>query len=164
MGRIAAPYGVKGWLKVQPFTETIDGLLDYPQWQVGNDVQGTQWRTVQVEEGRIHNRVLLVHLAGLEDRTAAEAMTGLDVAVAKNELPAPGLDEFYWDQLTGMRVSNPRGTVIGRVSGLIESGAHDILRVAGEDGKERLIPFVAAIVKDVDVPAGCITAEWELDY
>lgn len=161
MGRIAAPYAVKGWVKVQPFTECIDGLLDYPEWQVG---RGVHWQSRHLAEGKLHGQVLLAKLEGIEDRVAAESLVGQEIAVSRNELPEPDENEYYWDRLVDLMVVNPRGTLLGRITGFLESGAHDILRVQGEDGVERLIPFVAAIVLNVDEVAGRVTVEWEADY
>lgn len=159
MGRIAAPYGVKGWIKVQPYTEYLDSLLDYPVWQLG---RGGAWRPYRVLDGRPHSRFLLAKLEGVGDRDAAERLRGMDVAVARDELPEPGEDEYYWDDLIGLEVVNASGVRLGRVEGLLETGAHDVLRVVGE--RERLIPFTAPIVLEVDPSAGCIRVAWEADY
>ncbi len=159
MGRIAAPYAVRGWIKVHTYTEYLDSLLDYPVWQLGGD--GT-WRTYTVEDARIHGSSLIAKLAGVDDRTAAEAIKGLDVAVGRDELPPAGPDEYYWDDLIGLDVVNTHDEPLGQVSGLLESGAHDLLKVSGE--RERLIPFVAAIVLEVDLVARRVRVDWEKDY
>lgn len=159
MGRIAAPYGVKGWVKVKPYTEYLDSLLDYPVWQLG---KGGGWRPYRVLEGRPHNKFLLAELEGVGDRDAAQQLRGLEVAVARDELPEPDEDEFYWDDLIGLAVVNVSGVSLGRVEGLLETGAHDVLQVVGD--RERLIPFTAPIVLEVDLAAGCIRVDWEADY
>jgi 16S rRNA processing protein RimM len=159
MGRIAAPYGVKGWVKVHPYTEYLDSLLDYPVWRLGK--RGV-WRSYRLLEGRPHNRFLLAELEGVGDRDAAERLRGMDVAVARAELPEPDEGEYYWDDLIGLEVVNSSGSCLGRVEGLLETGAHDVLRVKGE--RERLIPFTAPIVLEVDRSGGCIRVDWEAEY
>ncbi|MCS6786340.1 MAG: ribosome maturation factor RimM [Thiobacillaceae bacterium] len=159
MGRIAAPYGVRGWVKVQPFTEWLDSLLDYPVWRLGRD---GVWQTYTVLEGRPHGRHLAVHFEGVDDRDAAERLRGREVAVLRAELPQPEEGEYYWDDLIGLAVLNTAGVELGRVVGLLETGAHDVLRVVAE--RERLIPFTAPIVLEVDLAAGVIRVDWELDY
>lgn len=159
MGRVAAPYAVRGWIKVQPFTEYVDNLLDYPVWQVG---KANRWQAYELLEAKVHGQFLLAQLKGVDDRTAAEAMQGLEIAVARSELPPAADDEYYWDDLIGLEVVNLTGESLGKVEGLLETGAHDVLRVAGE--RERLIPFKAPIVGKVDLEAGKIEVDWGLDW
>ena len=159
MGRVAAPYAVRGWIKVQPFTEYVDNLLDYPVWQVGKT---NRWQAYELLEAKVHGQFLLAQLKGVDDRTAAEAMQGLEIAVARSELPPAADDEYYWDDLIGLEVVNLTGESLGKVEGLLETGAHDVLRVAGE--RERLIPFKAPIVGKVDLEAGKIEVDWGLDW
>lgn len=160
MGRIAAPYAVRGWVKIQTFTETLDSLLDYPVWHLG---KAGKWRAYEVVEAKIHSQHLVAQLDGVNDRNASEALQGMGVAVAREELPAAEEDQYYWDDLIGLAVVNLAGEDLGKVAGILESGAHDIMKVvAGE--QERLIPFTAPIVQEVDTVAGRIVVDWGLDW
>jgi 16S rRNA processing protein RimM len=159
MGRVAAPFGVKGWVRIQVFTEAVDGLLDYPSWWLGRD---GDWRVGQVEEADVHGRTLVARLAGCEDREAAVALTGAQIAVTRGELPAPEPGEYYWRDLQGLRVVNLQGDELGTVSHLLETGAHDVLVVRGEN--ERLIPFVDAYVVKVDLARGELVVDWGADF
>ena len=105
--------------------------------------------------------------AGVADRTAAEAMKGMLVGAPRAALPAVPEDEFYWADLVGLKVVNQAGESLGRVDGLIETGANDVLRVVDTDAAEsveRLLPFVAAVVGKVDVAAGVVHVDWERDW
>lgn len=159
MGRISAPYAVRGWVKIQPHTEYIDSLLDYPVWHVGRN---GQWRRFRLVEGKVHTQYLLAHLEGVDDRDAAEGLMGMDIAVLREEMPEAEDGEYYWDDLIGLEVVNSEGVALGRVTGLLETGAHDVLQVKGE--RERLIPFVDAYVREVDLEGGRIVVDWGLDY
>lgn len=159
MGRIAAPYAVKGWVKIQTFTEYLDSLLDYPVWWLG---KSGQWREREVVEAKIHGQFLLAHLEGVDDRDAAEALNGHEVAVARAELPDAEEDEYYWSDLIGFQVVNLAGETLGRLDGFLETGAHDVMRVRGE--KEFLIPFTAPIVDRVELEDKRIVVDWGLDY
>jgi len=159
MGRIAAPYAVKGWVKLQTFTEYLDSLLDYPVWKLGRN---GQWRDVKVLEAKVHGDSLVALLDGVPDRNKAETLRGLDVGVVRSELPDPDEDEYYWDELLGLEVFNLAGESLGMVDGLLETGAHDVLKVGS--GGRLLIPFVEAIVREVDLDAGRIVVDWEKDY
>jgi 16S rRNA processing protein RimM len=159
MGRIAAPFGVKGWVKVQPFSADPTALMDYGSWRVGHGEARTPYVVEAVQD---HGNVLVAKLAGIDDRDAAYALRGQEISVARSDLPAPEKDEFYWSDLIGLRVKNREGIELGRVDSLMETGAHDVLVVKGK--KEHLIPFVAAFVGTVDLEKGTIEVDWGEDY
>ena len=166
LGRVLGAFGIHGWVRVKPFTETFDGLIDQPVWTL--QLRSTT-RTMQVEELKPHSGALLAKLAGIDDRNEAEALRGADVTIGREKLPAADEGEYYWNDLIGLIVRNVRGVELGRITGLIAAPAHDVLRVQGgsNDGdppNEQLIPFVEPIVHEVDVPGGSVTVDWEADY
>ena len=163
MGRVNAPFGVKGWVKIKPFTETLDALLDYPEWQIGKD---GQWRKAEVEDATLHGDFVVAKLAGCNDRDAAFALRGQEIAVYREELPDTEEGEFYWEDLIGLAVVNRDGVELGKVASLMGTGAHDVLVVKGEKeiSKEILIPFVEVYVLNVDLAQGRIEVDWGLDY
>ena len=105
-----------------------------------------------------------VMLDGVADRTAAEAMKGFLVGAPRAALPKTAEDEFYWADLVGLEVINTVGERLGKVVGLIETGANAVLRVVGDEGTERLLPFVSAVVLAVEQDAGLIRVEWGSDW
>ncbi len=135
MGHIAGPYGVLGWIKVFPYTEYVDGLADYPVWWLGRGSGGDgKWREVKVNECAIHGNVLTASLEHCSDRTAAMRLKGLQVAVPRSQLPVlskTGEDGYYWSDLIGLEVVNLQGESLGKVTGLLETGANDVLQVQG---------------------------------
>ncbi|AKR44217.1 ribosome maturation factor RimM [Methylophilus sp. TWE2] len=175
MGRIVAPYGVYGWLKVVPDTEYLDGLLDYEVWWIG---KAPNWRETSIEQAKIHNDVLLVKLVGVSDRDAAFALKGQQIAVPREALPEPDEGEYYWSDLIGLHVRNTEGVDFGKITQVLETGANDVLvvrelkptQVKGKDGKlreeyrERLIPFTSEAVPEVDVKAGTVLVDWDADF
>ncbi len=164
MGRIVAPYGVLGWLKVLPDTETLDGLFDYPTWWVGKD---DQWRELEVQEAKVHNDVLVVKLKGVDDRDAAFACKGKQVAVPRESLPAAGEDEYYWSDLIGLTVKNTQDVDFGQIVDVLETGANDVFVVSTgkERGNvERLLPFIDQVVLNVDMQAKTMLVDWGADF
>ena len=159
MGRIAAPFGVKGWVKVQPFSDDPGALMDFESWRVG---RGEQQKHFSVEAIQDHGKALVAKLAGVDERDAAYALRGQEISVAKHDLPPPEENEFYWSDLIGLKVVNREGVELGTVDSLMESGANDLLVVKGK--REHLIPFVAAFVGAVDLAGGTIEVDWGEDY
>jgi 16S rRNA processing protein RimM len=159
MGRVSGPFGVKGWVKLQPFTQAPENLLAYPTWWVGGD---GSWQQSRIEGGHVQGDSVVAKIAGCEDRDAAALYRGKDVAVPRDAFPQPAANEFYWADLVGLRVVNEQGEDLGAVKEVFETGANDVLVVQG--GRERLIPFTAPVVKQVDVAARVIRVDWGSDY
>ena len=162
MGRIIAPYGVQGWLKVRPFTGSPKALLAYGGWWLG--AEGGAWRKLKVLAARSHGDLVLAQLEGLTRREDAAAWCGAPVGVPRAALPALAKGEVYLADVLGLEVVNREGTVLGHVTGLGETGAHPVLQVRLGKGPERLIPLVAAHVDAVDLAAGRIAVDWQPDY
>jgi 16S rRNA processing protein RimM len=162
MGQVLGPFGVKGWLKIRPSTEAIGALLDYPQWWVEAKAGADHWRAMAPVEGHEHGITLLVRLEGMTARNEAQELKGARIAVPRADLPEAPADEFYWTDLIGMSVVNLQGVALGVVTGLLDTGAHDVLQVRGE--REYLIPFVEVFVTDVDQQAKVICVDWLPDY
>jgi 16S rRNA processing protein RimM len=166
MGQVLLPYGVRGWIKVRPFTEAPATLLDHAAWWV--DAGGRDgWKRYEMRTGRVHSDTLLAELAGVETREAALALKGRDIAVPRSALPAARAGEIYWADLVGLAVVNSEGTALGCVAGVTEHGAHPLLRVArpaGETGPERLIPYVPAHVVAVDLAGRRVDVDWSAEF
>jgi 16S rRNA processing protein RimM len=159
MGRVGAAFGIKGWIKVQPFTQAVDGLLQHPAWWLG---RYGGWARSRVESGTVHGRSLIAKLEGCDDRKAAARLKGLNVAIPRSELPANADGEYYWSDLIDLHVANREGVALGRVVRLIETGASPVLVVHGTH--ERLIPFAEPVVVSVDVADGTLTVDWGADF
>lgn len=161
MGRVVAPYGVFGWLKIVPDTEEFDGLLDYKKWWIGKD---NDWRELTVKEAKTHNDVLVVKLQGIDDRDAAFACKGKQIAVSRALLPTLENDEYYWSDLIGLAVENQQGVSFGKVSDVFATGANDVIVTKSEDGQERLLPYIAQVVLDVSLEAKTMLVDWDANF
>lgn len=159
MGRVSAPHGVKGWIKVQPFTQEIGGLLGYPEWWLDRD---GEWRQHRIAESAVHGTLVLARLEGCTDREAAAALKGAEVAIPRRLLPENREGEYYLSDLLGMEVLNRRGVHLGRVAKVLETGANNVLVLEGE--RELLVPFVDSVILAVDLAGGRLSVDWELDY
>lgn len=161
LGVVLGAFGIQGWVRIKPLSADTTSLLAVNEWTL---TLGSAARAAQVTEAKQHTGSVLAKIAGIEDRDQAEAWRGAEVAVLRQQLPQAEPGEYYWSDLIGMAVRNVEGVDLGRVAGLIEAPAHDVLRVAGESGTEQLIPFVEPIVRDVDVATRAITVDWQKDY
>lgn len=160
LGKVAGAFGIKGWVKLQSWTEPPQHIFDYQPWLL--QIAG-QWSEWQVAESHRHGRSLIARLPGIEDREQAAALAGAVIAVRREQLPAAGPGEYYWADLIGLEVRLMDGRNLGRVQGLMATGSNDVLIVQGD--RERLIPFVPGqVVKQVDLDAGRICVEWDPEF
>ncbi|MEJ7833773.1 MAG: ribosome maturation factor RimM [Nocardioides sp.] len=157
VGRIGKPHGLRGEV-------TLDVRTDEPERRFapgaalraqapGGSVFGEPVLTVA--RTRWHQSTLLATFEEVGDRNAAEVARGvvLHATVDADENPQDP-DEFYDHQLIGLTAYDVGGARLGVVAGLVHGGAQDLLRVTTPDGREGLVPFVTALVPEVDVAAG----------
>lgn len=169
VGRISAAHGIKGWLKVQSFTQPADNLFEYHPWWLKTPHGVKQ---VEIDASRPQGKGYVVHIKGVDDRDLASRYTGQIIAVERAQLPALDAGDYYWHQLEGLRViSRYQGQPqnLGRVANLLETGANDVLVVAPDsesiDQRERLVPYVPEqYVLSVDLAAGTIEVDWDPDF
>jgi len=179
VGRILGAWGLKGWVKIQPFASDPQALFSSRRWFIKPPEEGAVKRPLaakpaalptflKITEAKDHGDVVVALAQGVADRDGAEALRGARVFVARSSFPTPDADEFYWIDLIGLDVINRQGERLGAVAGLIDTGPHSVLRVAPTPGapqtEERLIPFVGAYIDDVSLVERRITVDWGLDF
>ena len=160
LGRIRGPYGVKGWVHVESYTDPPARLLDYREWLV-KTANGEQLVPL---EARPHGAQLVARFEGIEDRDQAARLTGAAISVARSLLPQLKEREFYQADLIGMRVRNREGVELGILSHFVESPGGALMVIQGE-GRERWVPAAPRHLTKVDVKARLIEVDWpaELD-
>ncbi len=156
VGRIGKPHGVRGEVTVEVRTDEPERRFQRGALLRAQTPRGSASGIVSLEvvSVRWHGSSLLVRFAELADRTAAEGArnTLLLVDVPADQTPEDP-EEFYDHQLVGLAVVDLDGESIGEVTGVVH-GAQDLLEVRARDGRDTLVPFVAALVPEVDVQGG----------
>jgi 16S rRNA processing protein RimM len=152
MGRVAGSYGVRGWIKVG---RPEAGLAGCGEWWIDGEPHA-------VKETKEHSGTLLARLDGVGNREAARKLRGRAVSVSRAALPAPEAGHYYLADLIGLEVVNERGEKLGVVKRLFTNGAQDVMELAGD--RERLLPWVPTVVKNVDLQKRRIEVEWGADW
>jgi 16S rRNA processing protein RimM len=164
LGRLVAPYGVKGWLHLHPFGDDPVSWKRMPQWWLSrDDGADAQWNAAKLSGLRQHGKGWVAKLEGVDSCAAAEAMAGCYVAAPRQDLPTTAKGEYYWADLIGLKVVNKQGESIGIIESIIETGANAVLKLHNGD-EARLLPFIEQVVKKVDVAGGCMTVDWQVDW
>jgi 16S rRNA processing protein RimM len=160
MGRVVAPWGVKGWVKVEPYSDERDSLCGFPNWLL--EKRG-KLQPVAVAECKVHGAHVVARFEGCDDRDQAEAWRGAQVMLRRGELPPPEPNEVYQADLIGLTVLGANGERLGRIVEILENPGNPVLRVAGED-RERLVPFVPPVIRALDIEGGIVELEWGADW
>lgn len=155
VGVIAGAHGLRGLLRVRPFTDTPEDVAAYGPVETED---GTRTLTLSVAN-RVGKGLVLVRADGIADRTAAEALKGARLYVSRECLPAPEEDEFYYSDLIGLAAVTGDGVEVGRIRAVHEYGAGDSLEIAGADGSVATIPFTRAAVPQVDIAGGRVVID-----
>jgi 16S rRNA processing protein RimM len=157
VGRIGKPHGLRGEVTVGVRTDEPERRFAPGSTLRAEPPPGSasSLRTLTVVGARRHQSALLVAFEELPDRTAAEGARGivLHASIPADESPEDP-DEYYDHQLVGLAAYDVDGTPLGTVAGLVHGGAQDLLRVDTPDGREALVPFVKALVPEVDLAGG----------
>lgn len=157
LGRISGVYGIRGWVKVYSDTEPRDQITRYTPILLGSD---GRWREARIEDGRSQGKGVVMKIEGCDDRDAAAALMGSEIAVWRDQLPPLPEGEYYWADLVGLEVRTLDGIRLGVVEDLFQTGANDVIVVKGD--RERLIPYVPGdVVREVDLDGHTLTVDWD---
>jgi 16S rRNA processing protein RimM len=174
VGRVSGAFGVKGWIKVQPFSLDASALFASTTWWLSSSAAPRPQplpASLKVIDLREQGDGLVALVEGVNERNGAEALRGVTLHVSRTSFPRIGnQNEFYWIDLIGLDVLNRDGTALGVVIDLIDTGPHCVLRIAPPGvtkptpAQEVLIPFLSQYGCDVDLAAKRITVDWDLAW
>lgn len=159
LGRIVGVFGVKGWVRIESYTRPREAIFRYSPWALGLK---SGWERRAVIDGETQSKSLVAKIEGIDDRELARELIGTEIAIPREDLPAPEKGEIYWADLIGCSVVNQENRDFGKVTGLLETGANDVLIVEGEI--ERLIPYTDEAVKEVDLDRALIKVDWDEEF
>jgi 16S rRNA processing protein RimM len=154
VAKIGAAHGVRGEVRLWTFTEDPLAVTRYGPLSTKDGTR--QFEVTKAREARDH---LVATLKGIDDRTAAEKLNGVELYIARDQLPATDDDEYYHSDLIGLAAETTAGEPLGRVIAMHNFGAGDIIEIAPPAGSTLLLPFSNAVVPTVDVKGGRVIIE-----
>jgi 16S rRNA processing protein RimM len=154
VAQIGAAHGLRGEVRLRSFTADPMAVKDYGALESEDGA-----RRFEIQALRPAKDVLIARLAGIADRTAAEALCNLRLFVARDRLPPPEADEFYHADLIGLAVVARDGRELGAVVALHDFGAGDLIEVKLAHGASVMLPFTKAVVPEIDVAGKRIVVE-----
>ena len=154
VARIGAAHGVRGAVKLWTFTEDPLAVTHYGPLTTKNGAR--QFEVTQVREAKDH---LVATIKGVASREDAERLNGIELYIAREQLPATDDDEYYHADLIGLAAVNTADEPLGRVAAIHNFGAGDIIEIAPPQGPTLLLPFTNAVVPTVDLKGGRVLIE-----
>lgn len=148
---IGAPHGVKGEVRVKPFTADFDGIDAY------GALRSNDGRRFKIKRMFPAKNVMVVKFEGVNSREEAAALTGTELFIERHRLPQPEDDEIYIADLIGLEARTPANTIIGTVKTVENFGAGDLLDIALATGGSTYVEFSYANVPEIDLDNGCLT-------
>ena len=159
VGRIGRAHGVRGWVRVHSFCDPAKNLLSYKPWHVLVD---DKWTLLPLKHATLASKCLLAQLEDCVTRDQAMMWTDRCIGISQEQLPQLADQEFYWQQLVGLRVHTLQGVDLGVVEQLLETGANDVLVV--QNGRQRLVPYAKDVVQHVDLKQGLMVVDWDPEF
>ncbi len=154
VARIGAAHGVRGEVKLWPFTEDPLAVLSY-----GPLTSKDGARHFEVVRARVAKDHLVATLKGVANRDDAARVNGVELYIARDALPETDDGEYYHTDLIGLRAIDTQGGEIGKIFAIHNFGAGDIIEIAPPTGPTLLLPFTDAVVPSVDLAQGHVVIE-----
>lgn len=152
IGVITAAFGLRGQVKMRAITNNPDALRRVETLYLGPG--RTPYRLTGIQQPKPGTLVLT--LAGVSDRTAAEGLRSTEVFIHERDTTPLAEDEYFIHQLYGLQVLAEDGAAIGRVREVLETGANEVLVVTRPGQADALIPMIRDVVRELDIPGGRI--------
>ena len=148
-GRVVGAHGVRGAIKVEPWCDSPDFLLDFNTFYMGKDR-----RPVQVEKGRVHGAMVLLKLKGWDTPEEATKLRGTVLYIDRDDVELEE-GEYFIQDIIGLEVVDADdGHTYGKLVDVTETGANQVYHIKFEDGQVRLIPAIPQVVISIDLEAG----------
>ncbi len=155
LGAIAGAHGMRGEVRVLAFTAEPEAIGDYGDVATGDGARTFRLTVVR----RLPRGQILARLAGVTDRTTAEALKGTRLFVSRDRLPPPQEGEYYHADLIGLAARTAEGGALGTVKAVHNFGGGDMLEIAAPQGPSIMVPFTPDAVPDIDVDGGTVTVD-----
>jgi 16S rRNA processing protein RimM len=157
IGRVGAPHGIHGWLKIISYTEPPENIFNYSPWML---LRRGKYETIEIAGTRQLGDKLIVQIAKYNAPETARIFTGAEIVITRAQLRELPEGEYYHTDLEGLTVIDQHNNSLGVVSEIMETGSHDVLVVKGT--KRILIPFVLnEIINEINLSEGIIRVHWD---
>lgn len=156
IGKFGSPHGIKGWIRINSFTEPKENIFNYSPWWINKD---NIWQTISPVNYQLHGKNIIAQLINVNTPELAKTYTNIEINISHEQLPKLTKNEYYWSELEGLTVINQNNKTLGIVDHLLATGAHDVLVIKGE--KQYLIPYINNVILTINLDNKTIKVDWE---
>jgi len=167
VGRLGAPHGIKGWVKLRSLTQPESKIFEYRSWFI--QLASGEWQLFELTGYQQQGKGYILQPMGCSDRNKAHTYQGCWIGIDASQLAPLESGEYYWRDLTGLSVYTQQNQWLGLVDHLLETGSNDVLVVKPCEGsldqRERLVPYLRdSVIIQVDLVARKMIVEWDVDF
>jgi 16S rRNA processing protein RimM len=163
VGTIGKPYGVKGWVKVNSYTEPVSNILDYRPWYLEAPSKPSSRMPIEIADSRFHGQQILTLFANCTTPESACLYTNYKIYVERENFFPLAEGKYYWADLEGLKVYTCENTYLGIISAIFATGANDVLVIT--DKKRHLVPFLLdQTIKSVDLENKIMIVDWDTEF
>ncbi len=148
VGQIVNTFGIKGFVKVKPFTDDIERFEELKKVYI---CRKKELEEVEIEEVKYHKDMVLLKIKGIENLNEAEKVKGLYLKIDRKDAKKLPKDTYFIADLIGLEVYSDEGKLLGKVDDIYSTGANDIYVVKDELGKQLLLPGISDVIKEIDL-------------
>ena len=148
VGQIVNTFGVKGLVKVKPFTDDVERFEELKKVYI---CKKEKLEEVEIEEVKYHKDMVLLKLKGIENMNQAEMLKGLYLKIDRKNAKKLPKDTYFIADLLGLDVYSDENEYLGKVDDIFPTGANDVYVVKDENGKQLLLPGISDVIKEIDL-------------
>lgn len=156
IGQIVNTNGLKGIVKVKPFTDDIKEFETFESIYVQKKAELIEFK---IESVRYAKNMVLLKLKGIDNIDEAETLKNLYIKVRREQLPELQENSYYIVDLLECEVVTVDGEILGKMDDVFNTGSNDVYVVKNEEGKQILLPAIKEVIKNVDIPNRKITVK-----
>ncbi|MES2998246.1 MAG: ribosome maturation factor RimM [Pseudomonadota bacterium] len=162
VGSIGKPHGIKGWVKINSYTEPPTNILLYQPWYL-SAYEKEAFHPIEVQIHQIHDQRLVVKFENCQTPESARLLTNHKIYVERQKFSQLPHQEYYWTDLEGLKVYTCENIYLGVIQSLFPTGSNDVLIVEGE--KKHLIPFLLDhTIKSIDLDQQIMIVDWDPNF
>lgn len=151
VGQIVNTFGIKGQLKVKPFTDDMERFEELKTVYI---CKKNEMKKVEIEDVKYNKQCVLLKVKGIEDLTEAEQYKGLFLKIDRKNAKKLPKDTYFIADILGLEVYTDEGELLGKVDDIFPTGANDVYVVKDELGKQILLPSIPEVLKEIDLEKG----------
>ncbi|MGC1853754.1 MAG: ribosome maturation factor RimM [Candidatus Aquirickettsiella sp.] len=164
VGTIGKPYGVKGWVKINSYTDPVSNIIDYQPWYLETPNKSSSLPIlIEIIDSRLHGQQILALLANCITPESAGLYTNYKIYVDREKFFPLADQEYYWTDLEGLKVYTCKNIYLGIIQAILATGANDVLVII--DKKRHLIPFLLdQTIKSIDLENKTMIVDWDAEF